>query len=195
MNQRDASSNLVLHPRKKTMKNKNVFYASDMHFGHANICKFMNADGTKVRPWDDVQEMDEVLVQNWNSVVKPSDKVYVLGDVVMNRKHLPTLGRLNGDKVLIKGNHDIFDNSDYMKYFRDIRAYHATKRMIMSHVPIHPASLYRWPVNLHGHLHSEVVQIEQSGAMVPDKRYFNVSMERIDFTPIAQEDLFKLIDA
>jgi calcineurin-like phosphoesterase family protein len=48
---------------------KNIFVVSDHHFGHANICKFLNDDGTKVRPWNDVDEMDEVLIQNHNKVV------------------------------------------------------------------------------------------------------------------------------
>ena len=57
---------------------------SDPHFGHANICRFLNDDGSKLRPWDTPEEMDEVLVSNWNSVVRPKDRVYCLGDVVLS---------------------------------------------------------------------------------------------------------------
>ena len=82
-----------------------VFLVSDTHFGHAGVCRFLREDGTKLRPWDDPNEMDEEMVKRWNETVRPNDKVYHLGDVVINRKALKTLERLNGDKILIKGNH------------------------------------------------------------------------------------------
>jgi calcineurin-like phosphoesterase family protein len=69
----------------------NVWLVSDTHFGHANACVFRNSDGTKMRPCDDVNEMDEAMVDNWNRVVKPGDRVYHLDDVAINRRHLPTI--------------------------------------------------------------------------------------------------------
>ena len=102
-----------------------VFLVSDTHFGHAGVCRFTHNDtGIKIRPWTDPAEMDEAMVKMWNDTVRPNDKVYHLGDVVINRKSLQILDRLNGDKVLIRGNHDIFKMEDYTKYFRDIRGYH-----------------------------------------------------------------------
>jgi calcineurin-like phosphoesterase family protein len=80
-----------------------VFLVSDTHFGHAGVCRFLRKDGTKLRPWENPEEMDEHMVKAWNETVRPNDKVYHLGDVVINRKALKTLGRLNGDKVLIRG--------------------------------------------------------------------------------------------
>jgi calcineurin-like phosphoesterase family protein len=170
----------------------NTFLISDTHFGHANICKFLNSDGSKVRPWDHVEEMDETMIQNWNKVVKPEDKVYHLGDVVINRKYLKTLYRLNGDKVLIKGNHDIFHLSDYVDHFRDIRAYHVFggEKMILSHIPIHVESLGRFHVNIHGHLHGNIVKDKFGKA---DHRYFSVCVEQINYAPIALEDVKKTL--
>ena len=102
-----------------------VFLTSDTHFGHAGVCRFTEADGvTKIRPWTDPDEMDEEMIKRWNATVRPNDKVYHLGDVVINRKSLKTLSRLNGDKVLIRGNHDIFRDDEYRVYFRELRAYH-----------------------------------------------------------------------
>jgi calcineurin-like phosphoesterase family protein len=66
--------------------------------------------------------MDEHLVKVYNERVKPNDKIYFLGDVVINRKALGILHRLNGDKVLIRGNHDIFKDTDYREHFRELRA-------------------------------------------------------------------------
>lgn len=169
----------------------NIFLISDTHFSHNGVCVFTEADGvTKIRPWTDPAEMDEELVKRWNSVVKPNDKVYHLGDVVIKQKALPIMHRLNGDKVLIRGNHDIFDDKEYNKYFRSLRAYHVLDGMLMSHIPIHTESMGRFKCNIHGHLHSGQVMLDGK----PDPRYFNVSVERIDFTPIAFEDLKKRIN-
>lgn len=156
----------------------NVFLISDTHFGHAGVCQFLKSDGSKLRPWNTPEEMDEALVENWNKVVKPNDKVYHLGDVLINKRAFPTLARLNGDKVLIKGNHDIFKLSQYQSYFRDIRGYHVMDKAILSHIPVHPSQFSRFRANVHGHLHSNVLD---------DSRYFNVSVERINFTPIPWE--------
>jgi calcineurin-like phosphoesterase family protein len=92
-----------------------TFLVSDTHFGHAGVCRFTHPDDAtvKLRPWDDPAEMDEEMIRRWNDRVRPSDKVYHLGDVVINRKSLSTLARLNGDKVLIRGNHDIFRDDEY----------------------------------------------------------------------------------
>lgn len=168
-----------------------VFLVSDTHFGHAGVCRFTRDDGfTKLRPWDDPAEMDEAMVKAWNETVKPTDKVYHLGDVVINRKALSIMHRLNGDKVLIKGNHDIFKLSDYTPHFRDIRAYHVMNNMILSHIPIHPDGLYRFKANIHGHLHAN--RVMRDGEI--DPRYFNVSVEQIDFRPMLFEDVVKKLE-
>jgi len=84
-----------------------TFLTSDTHFGHAGVCRFLRNDGvTKLRPWDSPEEMDEEMVKRWNERVRPNDKVYHLGDVVINRRALDIMSRLNGDKVLIRGNHE-----------------------------------------------------------------------------------------
>jgi calcineurin-like phosphoesterase family protein len=143
--------------------------------------------------------MDEFMIAAWNERVRPTDKVYHLGDVVINRKALKTLARLNGDKVLIRGNHDIFRDDEYREYFRELRAYHVMNGMILSHIPIHPESLGRFGVNIHGHLHANRVMIPLAMSGVPDRidtRYHNVSVEQLpDFAPILFEDVIKRITA
>jgi calcineurin-like phosphoesterase family protein len=148
--------------------------------------------------------MDEAMVKAWNDRVRPNDKVYHLGDVVINRKALPILDRLNGDKVLIRGNHDIFPDEDYNKYFRSLRGYHVMNGMILSHIPIHEESLGRFGVNIHGHLHaSRVMRTAQTtqefvdrGRQWIDTRYHCVCVEQTpDFAPILFEDVIKRIEA
>jgi calcineurin-like phosphoesterase family protein len=180
-----------------------VFLVSDTHFGHAGVCKFTCADGvTKIRPWTDPEEMDEAMVKMWNETVKPTDKVYHLGDVVINRKSLKIMHRLNGDKVLIRGNHDIFRDEEYREHFREIRAYHVMNGMILSHIPLHEASLGRFGVNIHGHLHTNRVMKPRgidakTGATLYgddiDPRYHCVCVEQTDFRPILFEDVIQRI--
>lgn len=131
--------------------------------------------------------MDEVLVERWNKVVGPKDKVYHLGDVAINRRGLKVLERLNGIKILIKGNHDIFRIEEYLEYFKDVRAYDKKGDYVLSHVPMHPDCLSRFKGNIHGHLHA--YNVLQNNEL--DKRYVCVSVEQTDFAPIAWEDAIK----
>ena len=182
-----------------------VFLVSDTHFGHAGVCRFVRNDGvTKLRPWDDPAEMDEFMIAAWNERVRPNDKVYHLGDVVINRKSLASLARLNGDKVLIRGNHDIFRDDEYREHFRELRAYHVLNGMILSHIPLHEASLGRFGVNIHGHTHANrVVKPRGIDARTGevlygneiDPRYHCVCVEATDFAPILFEDVVKRIEA
>jgi calcineurin-like phosphoesterase family protein len=176
-----------------------VFLVSDTHFGHAGVCRFTRNDGvTKLRPWDSPEEMDEAMVKAWNETVGPKDKVYHLGDVVINRKAMSIMHRLNGDKVLIRGNHDIFRDEEYRLHFRELRAYHVMNGMIMSHIPIHEESLGRFGVNIHGHLHANRVMksgsaVGEFATKVIDPRYHCVCVEQTDFRPILFEDVIKRI--
>jgi calcineurin-like phosphoesterase family protein len=167
-----------------------VFLVSDTHFGHMGVCKFTRNDGvTKLRPWDSPEEMDEEMVKRWNETVGPKDKVYHLGDVVINRKALSIMHRLNGDKVLIRGNHDIFRDDEYRVHFRELRAYHVMSGMILSHIPLHPESLSRFGTNIHGHTHSN--RVTKDGVI--DLRYHCVCVEQTDFRPILFEDVIARI--
>ena len=169
-----------------------VFLIADPHFSHTGVTKFLRDDGTKLRPFDTPEEMDEALFKNWNSVVQPGDKVYVLGDIVMKRKYLPIVERLNGRKCLIAGNHDIESAKDYLKYFYDVRAFHYLDRLALTHIPIHPDSLGRYICNIHGHIHQRtVMMLDGDEFRVPDPRYFCISAEQINYTPIEWNDLRK----
>lgn len=85
-------------------KGKNIFFISDTHFGHAAVIKYSN------RPFESVEEMDEELIKRWNRKVKPDDIVIVVGDFFMyhsKEKLREILRRLNGRKILVRGNHDM----------------------------------------------------------------------------------------
>lgn len=178
----------------------NVFFAADHHFGHNNIyTQFKLADGvTPARCFANAAEGDEVMVERHNSVVKPADRVYFVGDVAMSHRALPILSRMNGRKVLIKGNHDIHKLSHYLPYFDDIRGSHQLDGILVTHIPVHPDSLARWGFNVHGHLHANKVMTDVNRSdpyafinKVPDPRYFCVSVEQINYTPISLEEIKK----
>lgn len=78
------------------------FFTADLHLGHDNIIEYCN------RPFGSVEEMNEKLVERWNRKVKPTDEVYVLGDVAMGKReeNLQYITYMNGKKYLIAGNHD-----------------------------------------------------------------------------------------
>ena len=159
----------------------NVFIISDTHFGHENIYQFLHHDGSKARPHGNASTGDQVMIDNWNKVVKQGDKVYHLGDVVINHKAFSILHALNGKKVLIKGNHDLFKLKDYTEHFYDIRAFHKLDNFVLTHIPIHPNSMGRFKGNVHGHLHRNIVT-DQWG--MPDLRYKSACVELNDYTPV-----------
>jgi calcineurin-like phosphoesterase family protein len=99
----------------------------------------------------------------------------------MNRKCLATMSRLNGDKRLILGNHDIFDHGDYLPYFKRLHGSFKLDNLLLTHIPVHEDSVAHWVYcNVHGHIHA---------ADIPSGKYFNVSVEMIDYAPISLEDL------
>lgn len=175
----------------------NIFLTSDQHFGHsATVEKFTRSDGTPLRPFSSVEEMNEELIDRWNKVVGPNDVVYNLGDVCMSHRYLHFQDRLNGTKHLIAGNHDPISGKKAKKfnfndYFETVGALKELGGMILSHVPVHPQSLDRWDANVHGHLHANEVMKLHNGQPTthPDPRYLCVSVEHTNFKPISLEDV------
>lgn len=164
-----------------------IWIISDHHFSHANMLKFTNSDGGRIRPeFDDVTQMNEYMIQMHNQTVKPTDKVYFLGDVSFDKKGMDgILSRLNGHKRLILGNHDTFHMSAYIKHFDKIMTSWRGLRgdVIFTHHPLRLAdgSNEKIRANVHGHIHR---------AHINDPRYFNVSVEVLDYIPIHVEDIF-----
>lgn len=181
----------------------NTFLYSDPHFGHKGVCRFTLSDGiTKMRPWDDVEVMNEDLIVLYNDKVKPEDTCYFLGDVIWNRRYLDILSRLNGTKILIRGNHDMCNIDEYLEYFTEVKSYEFIGALLLSHIPIHPESIGRCGTNVHGHLHANRVMkpagFDQSTGNIIygneiDVRYHNVCVETTEFSPILFEDVLKRI--
>lgn len=162
---------------------------SDPHFYHNNIVKFANFDGTKMRPWDDADVMTEEMIQWYNELVDDADRVYILGDVAFTPSAMHrVVPRLKGRKVLVPGNHEPVKMRKYFDLFDDVRGYVQKKGFIMSHIPLHPGSLGRWGLNIHGHTHNNVVRqvadsITEDWQGEEDLRYYCACVERTNFRP------------
>ena len=165
-----------------------IWVTSDHHFGHCNIIKYGN------RPFKDVHEMDETMIDLWNQNVKSNDHVYHLGDVTMARcgkqqsdPFVRLILRLKGHKRLLLGNHDHFPVEIYREAgFEKVRG---TGRwfegLLLSHYPVHPGSLGTARANVHGHVHQNPspapVQWTPKSNIQP---YINVSVEVTEYRPI-----------
>ena len=179
---------------------KEIWFWSDLHLGHANCYKFTNYDGTKMRPWDNMLEAEEYMIQEYNKLVKPEDTVYNLGDVGSQTNRISYfMDRLNKSRrILIMGNHDNKIGHKFLgKYFNEIRGCYNLENYIMTHIPVSSGSKGRFKTNIHGHTHNNIITINNNGK-IPDPWYFNVSVERINFRPInfseIKEETEKLID-
>jgi calcineurin-like phosphoesterase family protein len=170
-----------------------VFVISDLHLGHGSTLSFKRQDGAPLRPFLNLHEMHDAIVKGWESVVTPSDKIYVLGDVSLkaNKMIQGLLADLPGKKRLIRGNHDLAPDAWYHGGgFKSIYGVRQINGVWLTHVPMHPQSLAGRAVgNIHGHLHDKVVTWEDPENYVgeqfsgPDSRYFNACVEPLNYVP------------
>jgi calcineurin-like phosphoesterase family protein len=153
-----------------------IFFIGDTHFGHRGILSFSSTK--ELRPFTTIEEHDAELVRRWNAAVGAKDKVFMLGDFCFGKRNIDIAGELNGYKVLIAGNHDMYATEDYLKYFKKVCGVCEYKGAVLTHIPVHPSQFPRYFMNIHGHLHNHILN---------DYRYFNCSAERINLTPIAYD--------
>lgn len=162
---------------------ENTWLISDTHFGHNNIIVKYG------RKFDNIDQHDKTIMNNWREVVKPTDTIIHLGDICFG-KCLYYLDVLPGKKYLIQGNHDQASIHTYLNYFQDvsssIKIRHNGGNIFLCHFPLHPNELdYRVIGMIHGHMHGKVLD---------DKRYVNVSLEQTDYKPIKLTEVLKRFD-
>jgi len=152
-----------------------VYFISDLHLQHERCSTRRN--------FSTVEEHDELIIENWNKVIGKRDTVYILGDVTMENKKYEILNRLTGYKKVVMGNHDLQNHArELLKYVQGVAGMIKYKGCALTHCPIHPSQFSRFRLNIHGHVHDE---------SLPDQRYFNVSAEMINYTPISMEEILK----
>lgn len=160
------------------------WFISDTHFFHANMLKFTDAVGKTIRPFDDVKEMNEIMVQNWNSVVKDNDFVYHLGDVTFDygKEFNQLMSRLKGRKRLILGNHDKIKGTNLLDWFEKVELWKGFKEhnFTATHIPLMLQSLRDGAYNVHGHVHQNSLN---------NPNYINVSVEVRKYTPVNIDEI------
>lgn len=176
-----------------------IWFSSDLHLDHANIIRFCD------RPFTDVRQMNEELLEFHNKFVKPSDHWYNLGDVTLRRGgrldrewFVREMKKYHGHKRLILGNHDHLPIKTYMEagFEKIYGTWRGINDFILSHVPIHPASMSSARANVHGHIHNNqpnsfppVVRIEKRTQKVTYQPYVNISIEVTGYRPINLDEL------
>lgn len=163
---------LILHPSTR------IFLISDLHLNHENIIRYCK------RPFRTKKEMNEALVNNWNSIVRTSDLIFFLGDLAFGtniRSIDYWLNKLNGKKVFIRGNHD---TQPFTKAFEVPNHYfirYKEQSFMLTHNPIKPQYWNDWVI--HGEKHNN--NLEKYPFINKAKKTINVSAEVINYKPIS----------
>jgi len=154
------------------------FFIADTHFGGENIIRYEN------RPFANAAEMDEKLIENWNRIVEKEDTVYVLGDFsdyADAKKEAEILGKLNGTKILVMGNHDTHRTSQEWRDLGFVECFPMPviykSFFMLSHEPLYINSNMPY-ANLYGHVHANPSYKDAC------KQSVCVSVERIAYTPV-----------
>ncbi len=181
-----------------------TWFTSDHHFGHANIIKYCN------RPYYGTHDMNIAMELAWNEVVEPNDLVYYLGDFAMNANLVPFLvSRLNGNKILIPGNHDKcwqktdpanrwfahYIDAGFKSIEQQMTLEIAGEQVMLNHLPYRnlkePDQKYfaQRPVDrggwlIHGHIHHK---------WKVNKKQINVSADAWNFKPVSLDEITELI--
>jgi calcineurin-like phosphoesterase family protein len=160
-----------------------LYFISDTHFSHTNILNYQQ------REFSDTYEMNSEMTKRWNATVKPNDTVYHLGDFAFHNKPKELWDLLNGNKIILKGNHDHRyikklpfeqDSIKLVKYNGYI--------FVLCHYP-----MITWQhkgyksIHVHGHTHKGL-PTDLEG------RRFNVCVENIDYRPISADSIIQQIE-
>lgn len=165
-----------------------LFFIGDLHLGQEKILEFEDSNGNLIRGdlFDSIDQMHGFMIRQWNSVVDKCDRVYVMGDVAFEEDDLCWLKAMNGNKTLVSGNHDTLNVRKYLDVFDNVvgckKLSVSGQNFILTHIPIHPDCIERFNINIHGHLHHN---------LIGDDRYVNVSVEQINYTPITIETIME----
>lgn len=167
-----------------------IYFTADLHFYHDNVIQHAK------RPFQNAEQMNKALIQNWNHKVNPNDEIYILGDFTMKGSELAMeiLSQLKGRKHLIKGNHDRFvDQSSFEpSFFESISDYreinYMNTRFILFHYPILEWNhFFRGSIHLHGHQHNHAdynYQNLQNGI-----RRYDVGVDANHMSPVSADEI------
>lgn len=176
-----------------------IFFTSDTHFGHSKIIDYCK------RPFSSIEEHDKTLIQNWNNTVGQDDTVFHLGDFAYGNSQFIAniIKQLNGNIILIKGNHDLRNmNPTLYNIFSDV-VYQARilidkQTVYLNHFPFlcfdhGDINLYKdnYSIQLFGHVHSGPLtsseDVNRLNILFPTQ--YDVGVDNNNYTPISWADV------
>ncbi len=176
---------------------RKIYFTSDLHFGHDNLCH-------KLRGMTS-EECDALIIENWNRVVRDKsetedgDKVYILGDISMDKpEYVEKIRQLNGEKIVIGGNHDTVRCCQKLNELGiTVIGCLEHKKFICTHIPVHPSQLEGLRGNIHGHIHKRGEgdnAMNHARMVTDDPRYYNVNCELHDYTPVLFDRIIRALE-
>lgn len=187
------------------------WFTSDQHFDHINIIAFCE------RPFSSVEQMNDEIIDRWNSVVDDDDEVYVLGDFALGHRgvSVPYAEKLKGQKYLVPGNHDaiwsghgerrvnrwmpVYTNSGFAVMPEYMTFYFDGQEVKASHFPYHDierhAARYEDWYNPQDDGKSWLIHghVHQAWRTDPSRRQINVGVDVWDFYPVAESTIAGII--
>lgn len=164
-----------------------IYLTSDTHFNHSNVIRYSS------RPFLDVKEMNETLIENWNSIITPKDEVYHLGDFGFGDEEeiIKIIKKLNGKKYLVKGNHDVrlMKMKSFLGHFVWIKDYyefqHNKNKIVLCHFPFYSWNKSHYgSFHCHGHSHASLQEVNKNvrrmDVGVDANNYFPVSIDYVE---------------
>ena len=176
-----------------------IFFTSDTHFGHSKIIDYCK------RPFSSIEEHDKTLIQNWNNTVGQDDTVFHLGDFAYGNSQFIAniIKQLNGNIILIKGNHDLRNmNPTLYNIFSDVvyqaRILIGKQTVYLNHFPFlcfdhGDINLYKdnYSIQLFGHVHSGPLtsseDVNRLNILFPTQ--YDVGIDNNNYTPISWIDV------
>ena len=170
------------------------YIISDTHFNHKNIIDYCN------RPFKDIDEMNNTIIDNWNKTVKNDDIVYHLGDFFLGSKFdlKDIVDRLNGTIYLIRGNHDRLTVKSYedcgIIVLKNAPIIMNDYKIMLSHRPLPDTMIKDGYINIHGHIHQNKLKDTYDNALFDKNKHINVSCDMLNFKPVLLEKKLKEMD-
>ncbi len=155
-----------------------TLYAGDTHLGHRGITKYRDQFAS-------AEEHDTYILEQLHSTVSKRDTLVMMGDTTFTLEALQQVAKIKcKKKILVLGNHCTEKRlvPAYCDVYDEIHSMYSARKVWHSHCPIHPSQFRERILNIHAHLHEDIID---------DPRYFSVSMERINYTPISFQEIME----
>ena len=172
-----------------------IYFTSDLHLNHEAAIRMCE------RPFESVEEMNRVLIDNINAVVKKNDTLYILGDVA----HKGTLeeankliSKINGKKILLKGNHDRQYDPALFEDIRDFLEIHLSHKGQNYSISLMHYPMEEWPKSWHGsiHLHGHSHNKPEYNQRMKDqgKRRYDVGVDANYYCPVSLQQILSFME-